>query len=170
MQQPAYRRGVWAAWLLLTGGVLALVLAPPLLDVPGQVGVRWCFSGVCHQLPDRTFELGGVLLAVCRRCTGIYAGLFLGVLTYPLLRRWDAFLGRHTAWVFGAALLVVGLDWGLHVAGIWTNGPVSQTVTGLVFGWVAGYYLGRTAHVQFTTPPQGSAAASELPGAGTQST
>ncbi len=154
MQPPVFRKGIWAAWLLLTGGVLALVVSPVFLEGAAQQGVRWCFSGLCHQLPSRTFDLGGTLLAVCRRCTGIYGGIFLGVLSYPLVRRWDPFLTRHTAWVFLAVLGVVGLDWGLHVLGMWANGPVSQVLTGFVFGWVAGYYLGRTSTANFITPPR----------------
>src|SRR5438128_2972039 len=34
-------------------------------------------SFVCHQLPDRSFQLWAVPMPVCARCTGIYVGAAL---------------------------------------------------------------------------------------------
>jgi uncharacterized membrane protein len=45
--------------------------------------VRIFFSPICHQIPERSFFINGHPLAVCARCTGIYAGFFLGLLIYP---------------------------------------------------------------------------------------
>jgi uncharacterized membrane protein len=60
---------------------------------------------VCHQLPDRSFHLWGVQLAVCARCTGIYAasavialaGRVLPRATQPTSRRVLIACGLPTA-------------------------------------------------------------------------
>jgi uncharacterized membrane protein len=31
-------------------------------------------AAVCHQLPDRSFSIGGVHMPVCARCAGLYFG------------------------------------------------------------------------------------------------
>ncbi|MBW2172275.1 MAG: DUF2085 domain-containing protein [Deltaproteobacteria bacterium] len=36
-------------------------------------------SLVCHQVPERTLTIGGGLLPLCARCTGIYSGFLIGV-------------------------------------------------------------------------------------------
>ena len=53
---------------------LAGVVAAPFQPVSVGVLVYALGSVVCHQLPERSFHLGGVQLAVCARCVGIYAG------------------------------------------------------------------------------------------------
>lgn len=34
-------------------------------------------SSVCHQIPERSLEIGGLILPVCSRCCGIYIGFFI---------------------------------------------------------------------------------------------
>lgn len=57
-----------------------------LLGQEGAWIAQWqhrLFQAVCHQAPDRSFWIGGQPMAVCSRCFGIYAGLFLGLLAGP---------------------------------------------------------------------------------------
>jgi len=57
---------------LFPGSSLAAVSYPILKHAYGEV---------CHQIPAKTFLIGGKKLLVCARCTGIY----LGALTISLL-------------------------------------------------------------------------------------
>ena len=82
-------------------------------------------------MPERSFALLGVSLAVCHRCCGIYLGLFLGSLMKdpwmhrsPLTRR---------RWVL-AATVPLALDALLPYAGLWANTDLSRFITGLWFG------------------------------------
>jgi len=66
--------------------ILAIVLflaAPPhtVLGKANLVGYA-----ICHQIPERTFILGGRPLPLCARCTGTFLGALLG-LTVTLIRR-----------------------------------------------------------------------------------
>lgn len=42
---------------------------------------------ICHQIPARTFVIGGVPLPLCARCTGIYLGALLGIAGMAALGR-----------------------------------------------------------------------------------
>ena len=34
-------------------------------------------ASVCHQIPERSFKMGGLILPICSRCSGIYIGFFI---------------------------------------------------------------------------------------------
>jgi uncharacterized membrane protein len=55
----------------------ALLIAAPLL--PAAAGATLYAFGalICHQIPERSFDLAGAQLPVCARCLGIYAGAAL---------------------------------------------------------------------------------------------
>lgn len=69
-------------------------------------------SGICHQIPERSFFIFGYQTPLCARCTGIFLGsvlflslfwrirkqkpLLLLVLLLPML--WDATAGLYVAW------------------------------------------------------------------------
>jgi uncharacterized membrane protein len=116
------------------GLLCALVLAPPILVSAGchaAAVVYFLFSPVCHQLPDRSFALLGLPLAVCHRCAGIYLGLFLGsLLNHPWMHRSHAARRR---WVLAATTPLV-LDALLPFIGLWDNTGISRFATGLCFG------------------------------------
>jgi Predicted membrane protein (DUF2085) len=69
-----------AAWLLLLIGAPYLVShARPrsaIFDLGGLVYLAGRI--ICHQRADRSLHAWGVQLPVCARCTGLYAGAFLG--------------------------------------------------------------------------------------------
>ena len=58
---------------------LALAAAPLVMSgtTLAAVSHAW-FAGLCHQLPERSFVVDGHAMAVCHRCTAIYAGIGLG--------------------------------------------------------------------------------------------
>jgi uncharacterized membrane protein len=65
--------------------VLGFFLFPPLapLDKANLIGYA-----ICHQIPERSFFLGGHQLPLCARCTGTYLGVAVGFGTLALLGRW----------------------------------------------------------------------------------
>lgn len=82
-----------AAVVASLASVAALVAAPAALRsrsaavrvaaaVPYVVGSR-----VCHQSAARSFSLAGSPLPVCARCTGLYAGVPLGILAGLVVTR-----------------------------------------------------------------------------------
>lgn len=136
----------WLGWGL-AGGVTSLlvllIVAPPFVGEALRHSIMAGFSTACHQLADRSPALGGVQLAVCHRCLGIYAALPLGSMAFLGLKRWDGWAGREAPWLLLFALAVPGFDWLAGAAGVWANTPVSRVATGAVFGVVAGYFLAR---------------------------
>ena len=120
--------GIW-------GVICAAILAAPILvshACPRAASVLYfCFSCICHQIPERSFMILGYPLAVCHRCFGIYIGLFLGSLIEnrfvhksPQARRF---------WVMASGVPLM-LDVFLPCAGLWSNTNLSRFLTGLLFG------------------------------------
>ena len=65
----------------------ALIVSPIWLEKKGllAVGMRYFFSFVCHQNPDRSFHILDQSMVVCARCTGIYLGSLIGILSFPFV-------------------------------------------------------------------------------------
>lgn len=128
---------------MATGVVLGLVVLPPFVSESVRAALYAAFSPVCHGLDARSFHLHGEALAVCHRCTGIFAGLFGGTLLWPFARRFETRLTQHAGFVLGLSLLPAAVDWSLGVTGLWANTPATRSLTGALFGSVAGVYLAR---------------------------
>jgi uncharacterized membrane protein len=121
--------------------VLAGALSPPLLSPTWRAAMMHVFSPVCHQIPVRSPVLGGVQIAICDRCTGIYLGLVIGVATVGWGRGiWRA-IGRHDRYLLLGSLVPAGIDWLGPILGLWGNGPVSRALTGMLFGIVAASFV-----------------------------
>jgi uncharacterized membrane protein len=103
-------------------------------------GIYGAFSTLCHQLPERSYFIGGHKLAVCARCTGIYAGFTLTLLLYPLIRslRNTGFPPR--AWLLLAAI-PLAIDFSLTFFGIWENTHTSRLLTGALLGSATVFYV-----------------------------
>lgn len=75
---PVVGATVVAAVLFCAG-----LVAVPLLESGGHVAGRWlrlAYAPLCHQMPDRSVRLAERPLAVCARCSGLYAGGLAGLL------------------------------------------------------------------------------------------
>ncbi len=110
--------------------LLAAVVAAPLLTAgarPEALGIYAAFSWVCHQRPERCWQLAGFPLAVCVRCLGLYAGALAGALAGLRFSR--------PAFLVSAGLL--GLEWGAEAAGFTAPQPVARLAVGLLAGFFA---------------------------------
>ena len=142
-QQPSRRRWPWLLLLAGSGICCAAILLFPWLVLWGEaaaaLSIRVLFSHLCHQDPQRSLSLAGIVLPVCTRCLALYLGGFLGVLLAPLGRGHSAWLLGHRALLLGP-LLLTGLDAGLDLAGLWSSTLWSRAATGGMAGSALGLY------------------------------
>jgi uncharacterized membrane protein len=128
---------VWLVGCALTLAWVLLILTAPIAKANGLTGVSsplyHFFSFICHQIPARSFHLDGEPFGVCSRCFGVYSGLLLGFLIYPLWRQIDETESIPRIWLF-LSLVPISIDWSLTVFGIWENTFTSRFVTGLILG------------------------------------
>lgn len=124
---------------LLTATFCSIVglaaLAAPLCASHGRptlaAALYLAFSGVCHQIPERSFLIDGHPLAVCHRCAGVYLGLFLAA---ALLRpRAPRSPSARRLWVL-AVVAPLALDVILERTGLWHGAGGVRFATGLLFG------------------------------------
>ena len=153
VEQPRLRRAAMpsddrpALWgfigLLLTLVIGALVL------IPGAFADKlgWVVHGVCSK--EHTLTLGGTVMPLCQRNTGIYAGFLATVLTlFALGRSHAAKLPPRPIWLLLLFNVVwMGID-GFNSLfldmGIWhpyTPQPVLRILSGLAMGMSMGIML-----------------------------
>jgi uncharacterized membrane protein len=148
-QRVAAGQRTQARWVLFWAiAVIAvwvgLILAAPLARANGLEGfaapIYRFFSYICHQIPDRTFDLLSHPMGVCSRCFGVYLGVLLGMATYPFWRNLDEIEPMPRIWLF-LALLPIGIDWSLTVLGIWENTFTSRFLTGSILGVACAVFI-----------------------------
>src|SRR2546423_4670921 len=147
--EGAARRGraAWAAWGLtvaFAASLVALIVLAPLARSRGYLLLSEVFyqffHAVCHQMPERSFQIAGYPLAVCARCTGLYVGGLLGVAAYPLARPLTRTDAPERVWLL-LAVLPTTVDFALGFFGIWENTHWSRFLTALLAGARAGFFL-----------------------------
>ena len=100
-------------------------------------------SVVCHQLPERSFFIGGRQVPVCARCTGLYlsaaAGL-LGWCAWKLARGWRPVdvSPRRAIRLVAIAAMPTAVSIATALAGIWDGSNVTRAVLALPLGAAAG--------------------------------
>ena len=147
MPQAVPTRRPLVYWLVSAAAVtliISLIVIAPVAAASGHSeiaeGVYGGFGVFCHQRPDRSYFIAGHKLAVCSRCTGLYAGFAFTLLIYPLLRslRNVAMPPRRVLFLAAVPLLI---DFSLTFFGIWENTHTSRLVTGALLGSVAVFYV-----------------------------
>jgi uncharacterized membrane protein len=124
-----------AIWAGVWGIVCAMIFAAPFLMSSSwvQTGsmLYLCFSGFCHQIPERSLFIWGYPLAVCYRCSGIYLGFFLGsFLHFPRIDRSP--IARRICVL--AACAPLGLDVLISYLGLWRSSGACRFMTGMLLG------------------------------------
>jgi uncharacterized membrane protein len=114
--------GVWLA---------ALLMAPAWLFPLGGF--------ICHQRPERSFFVNGRQVAVCARCTGLYAGAAAAA---PLALFMASALtsGRARRIAFAAAL-PTAITWTLEFAGAAHFSNTIRFVAALPLGFAAAWLV-----------------------------
>jgi uncharacterized membrane protein len=124
--------------------LVLLVVVAPLAAASGHDeiarGIYGAFRVLCHQLPERSYFIDGHKLAVCSRCTGIYAGFALALLLYPLIRSLRNTAVPARKWLVLATIPTL-IDFSLTFFGIWENTHTSRLLTGLLLGGAAVFYV-----------------------------
>jgi uncharacterized membrane protein len=122
---------VWLIW----------IVAAPIALYAGHYSLSSLFyatfSMICHQIPERSFYLSGYPLAVCARCTGVYLGFFIGLLSFTIK---PIEVAPPRIWFF-LALVPTLLDWTFDFVGVLENTHLSRGLTGLLPGFVSVYYI-----------------------------
>ncbi|MCW5959789.1 MAG: DUF2085 domain-containing protein [Pyrinomonadaceae bacterium] len=121
-----------------------VIIAPPLLASAGANSaansIFYFFGFLCHQIPERSFEVLGHHFAVCVRCFGVYFGLIVGFLIYPLIRNIEEIEPFPRVWLF-LSLVPIGVDWLLGMLDIWQNTFLSRFVTGAILGAACAIFI-----------------------------
>ena len=135
---------LWSIVAVGSIAVVAMIVGAPLAQTSGHnslaLAIYGAFSHFCHQIPERSFFVAGHQFAVCARCTGLYAGIMVATVCYPLIRS----LGRtdtpQRRGLFVAAA-PLAIDFGLTFFGLWENTHLSRFSTGALLGGASVFYL-----------------------------
>ncbi len=137
-------RNVWFVGLGVSFLWAALIVVDPLarsLRFVSLSSALYTFhSFICHQMAERSFHVLGEPFGVCSRCSGVYLGIFLGFVVYPMWRRLDDTEPIARIWLF-LSLVPIGIDWSLTFFGIWENTHLSRFLTGLILGATCATYI-----------------------------
>jgi uncharacterized membrane protein len=87
-QEPGGQAGPLWSWGLFVVATLWLggTLVAPFAASRGWLIAPFLYllyQPICHQMPERSFELWGHQAAACHRCVGLYAGFLVGLLMVP---------------------------------------------------------------------------------------
>ena len=135
MRKQAIR--VWIVGLVIVFLWAAAIVTAPIAKANGLVAISsplyHFFSFICHQISERSFHVDGEPFGVCSRCFGVYFGLLLGFVIYPIWRNITEIEPLPRVWLF-LSLIPITVDWSLTIFGIWENTHLSRFVTGLILG------------------------------------
>lgn len=100
-------------------------------------------GAVCHQLPQRTIEVGAELLPVCARCTGIYIGFWIAALYFLIRQRQsgDQLLQGIQIPFAAFSFLPFMIDGGGSYLGLWQSNNLIRIMTGLPAGISLPYFF-----------------------------
>ena len=97
-------------------------------------------SVICHQIPERSFHLGGFQIPVCARCLGIYAGAAAGASIHVLgafslsSMRWRMLSPQAARRLFIVGAVPTLLTVALERGGVWNGTNNVRAIAGVALG------------------------------------
>lgn len=104
-------------------------------------------SRICHQRPERSFQVAGVQMPVCGRCFGLYVSGALGAVLAWGRRR---IAPDRTRLVLAMAAMPTAITWSFEAAGLSAFSNVSRAMTALPLGAVAGWVFVQMLRYDFS--------------------
>ncbi len=94
-------------------------------------------GGLCHQRAERSFSVNSLNMPVCSRCTGIYLGIFLSLLTLVILERKikGELPSLKMVLVSVGIFLLMGVDVVLSTLDLIQSNNIIRLSTGFMTGW-----------------------------------
>ncbi len=86
-RRGSYGRWLWLLLVVVAMGVYTLTDAPSAAHSHLLNGADWMGAALCHRITERSFMINGRQFPLCARCTGMYLGVFLVLLTLLLAGR-----------------------------------------------------------------------------------
>jgi len=133
----------WLATLFLSALILSGVFLPAIFIKKNPGLARFIFSlyaPLCHQRPERCYQLGGQQLAVCSRCLGVYTGFFISTLLYPFFKpRLKIKIGQKPNLLIWFALPMAA-DVLAGWLNLWASPLPFKTLTGLLWAAILPFF------------------------------
>jgi len=93
---------------------------------------------MCHQLPERSFELFGQYMPICSRDTGLFFGVFLACVLSFTSSRLPRVLKSGTLAIL--SIVPLGADGVMQLIGFWESTNLIRFATGIIAGFFISYY------------------------------
>ena len=109
---------------------------------------------ICHQIPDRTLHVGGKLLPVCARDTGIYIGMFIALIYLCLKGRWKCDKPPKLALTVILCIFFIpmGLDGITSYLGLRPTTNMIRIISGCFFGLAIPFFMIPIANFKVSAP------------------
>lgn len=135
--------------LILGCGVFVIALGGGLFNQSVSWQMQWqhqAFQQLCHQLPSRSFWIGGQPMAVCSRCFGIYASFALSWIFMPLIGYQLDINIKENAILLAVTIILNAVDVMGNFLGFWENTLFSRFFFGAGVGtavviFLIGYFI-----------------------------
>lgn len=135
---------MWLISIAIVLPITLLIIVAPIAAAGGYGRIAGpiygAFAVFCHQLSERSYFIDGHKLAVCSRCTGLYAGFVVTLLLYPLIRPIQTTLWPPREWLILAAA-PMAIDFSLTFFGVWENTHTSRLLTAILLGSASVFYV-----------------------------
>lgn len=134
----------YACFFIVTLYLLLILLSPLFIQSDNRIllgiGAVSYISNVlmCHQLPERSFELFGQYMPICSRDAALFIGAFVACIASFYSERLPNFM--KSSWLAILSIVPLGIDGVMQLLGFWESTNEIRLLTGLFAGFCISYY------------------------------